>query len=223
MEKDLDTEKSQALAEKLLGPIQAVIDRVRVNNPLTHYIKGGVSVKLSNDPIEVWLVTKDQEWARFFIQHGRNKKGKYDNTWVDITIASSFGSWHYHWGYCGDYPNWWEFFRPEEIDYVMGKFMGDNAKIFDLEVSMKEAFATILNDRRCDVITKEGARSVYEDLHHIKNSGDMSEGTFLNALGDIPWFTDDYWERSFSTINPTAQAFWDHLWVPWIEGVAELG
>ena len=149
MMKDLGTEKAQDSANNRSGPIRAIIDRVRVNNPLTHYIKGGVSVKLSNDPIEVWLVTKGREWARFFIQHGRNKKGKYNNTWVDITIASSFGAWHCHWGHCGDYPNWWEFFRPENIDYVMEKFMGDQAKVFDMETSLNAAIQSLFDARRC--------------------------------------------------------------------------
>lgn len=164
------------------------------------------------DDIEAYYISNEGEWAYFYVRHG---KSNYGNNWITVTINSSFETFSYQWGHIGD-RSWKQFLHnPDNMDYIMGKFlMGtEHTRNFDFYKSIDNIKSIILEDRKNKLLSKKEVRFIYEWLSEMDS---CSLDLFLHQLYEIPYFSDtEVYELIVEDFSPWVKNFWDTLWVPW--------
>ena len=154
------------------------------------------------------------EWADILVIHGARE----NTNWVSVVVHSSYGTYGYNWQNIGQ-TDWWVFLNGLDIDYCLGKMMKpDELREFDHDKTVKNMKQYILEHRRQDVISGNGAREAWNELDEIEWSTD--DRMFLDRIYNIPVFADEYWEWPYYSISGSAQGFWDRVWRPWIMSVA---
>lgn len=178
-----------------------------------------VHVRKSNAPLERYRILDKNEFAEIFVEAGRNETASgQDNGWVTVTIRSSFGSWGHHWSAIGD-RDWREFLSGMDIDYAMGKFMGQSLMVEDLAGTIKNLHEHIAELREFSGISAEEEKRLRED--YTEDEFDTVDELFSAFSSEGGTISDGYWELGATKRNPTADAFWERLWIPFCTYLTE--
>lgn len=167
------------------------------------------------------------------VYHIRGKTAEGWSTWGDIVLICSkesvevlaytdFGTFGYYWSHCGMDPK--RFLCKINKDYTMGKFRGNELYIPDPDEYHEEVKKHIINSRLEGCLTKDQARSAWEDLLTILE--DHVEGDLMyQALMESEHFDSvfgDYENLPDATkMDPHCESFWKHIWLPFVANLKE--
>ena len=175
-------------------------------------------------PVHVYRVYNGGEWAMFYVRSGMLKTDRgYDSRWVDLTIASSHGTWSNFWASVGQ-RDWWEFLSQVNKDYVMRKLFGTD---FEVLVDVEAAFVT-LKDQLTDDVKSWGTENAPKYREWIKEvRSRLDEEDDIQSLFDI-WNIvtgrdDPIWEYNLRTVNPVVDRVWEQFWLPFTETIKTEG
>lgn len=157
----------------------------------------------------------------------------------EILIHSSFGSWANSWGHCG--VSFDKFLMKIERGYCADKFMGEKARVFDGEATVRELRTSLIEARRTGGLTRNDARSIWDWIEEneldLQSGGNefvyrmnecAREAEWEDALTGRPdWdtgpgrgalhFLEEPWDRIRTDIDKQFEGFWRDLWPVFIE------
>lgn len=152
-----------------------------------------------------YIVQKDGEYARFFVDHGVGQSG---NQWACLAIMSSYGNYGYFWSHMG--MSYHEFLAKIDFGYAMSKLTGGNYMEFDIDETIKRLRKETLEDRRIGGIDKKEARNIYSTLEILENERPRTTGEFYQITSDNDVYFDD--EVTSEKPNASSVGFWKTLW-----------
>lgn len=156
---------------------------------------------------DTYVVSKNGEHGTFFVRSGE----RYGNTWLQLTINSTFGTFGYMFGAIGGTPA--SFLSDVGFDYLMGKLMGADAMVFDASTTAKSVKELIVRHRRRDDLSNHEARQLWDALEEAVDLHHPSEDLFFVALAEEPLFFDwEVWSIARRVPSPQAVGFWETLW-----------
>lgn len=142
---------------------------------------------------------------------------------VLVMASSDFGDYSYRWNSCGCEPK--EFLCSVDFEYAMQKMM--NGKLYKQDTSayftqIKEQIKEALEE---DVITKEEAQEVTEEMESICDEYESSHELLRYQLYEHSFFDKIFGDSeglpSARKIDVQAKQFWDKIWLPFISSLKD--
>lgn len=162
------------------------------------------------------LVNQGQD-ADIFIEHGEDTIRGQRECWLNITIRSSLGNWGAHWDLLGD-RDWREFIATSCLDPVFAKFAGDKRFTADLNATARKAVIRANELEAIGEITESEHADILEDIDAWRGS-DIN--LFILTMARSPAFRESYSDLVVLTMDPNIVCFWESLWLPWRNEMAE--
>jgi hypothetical protein len=142
-------------------------------------------------------------------------------------IHSSFGSWGQHWNACG--APFKEFLHELDFEYLFGKLMGSEFKVFDGAGSFREILGRVASHRREGYLDKAQARELWTALQDAREEAESSSDQFVESMeyiaaqvrGRSAKLMQESWEYIATQPDPQAQGFWRELWPTFKEALAQ--
>jgi len=156
---------------------------------------------------DTYTVSNAGEHGTFFVRTGE----RYRNTWLQLTVQSTFGTFGYTFGAIGGTAA--AFLSDVSFDYLMGKLMGNDAMVFDAATTARSVKELIVRHRRRDDLSNHEARQLWDALEEAVDLHHPSEDLFFVALSEEPLFFDwEVWDIARRVPSPQAVGFWEKLW-----------
>ena len=144
------------------------------------------------------------------------------NTSVSVTATSDYGTFDHRWTHCGGEPK--QFLCGLDFQYTMKKLTNGGLYVADTEAYGNEIKERIIEARKDDCISKEDARTAWDEMLSIYEEYDGGD-LFFHALYDHEFFTvifGDYEALpSAEKYCNRAVDFWGDVWVPFIDSLKE--
>lgn len=158
------------------------------------------------------LVTTDAVFQQIAVRHNGDHARLL---WQDdgrVILVSSYGNWSYFWSHRGDrsVP---EFLVDLDIDYMGSKMLGCESQEFDDKGTSQAIRETILEYRREGSITKEQARSEWEEVECLEDG----EYDFRQWYEASEHLGPDCYELRRTKTNSNWYWFWKRIWEPLIQ------
>ena len=173
---------------------------------------------IERKPAVAWTLRNCGDFAEIFVRHGQRRDRSGPNTWVTVSIVSSYGDWGYFWSHCGHRP-WWRFLADLDRQYAMEKFMGDGYRLASVEATLKGMRANLIERRRGGDLSAEAARGAF-DVLALHDGGDSLDAV-MHAASGTRAFGDCYFDMVRTEVSPQAIGFWDTFWTPWVAHLRE--
>jgi len=172
----------------------------------------GFSVTTSH-PV-MFHVNNHGEYAEIAIRHGTTD----GRGWVSVSVRSSYGNFGHFWNHIGS-DKWYDFLNQVDLHYAMKKMSDRSIYEFDAEETLRDLRKKTCAYRRDGTITREEARSIWDDLTFYLDENAGPE-LFCSHLRCHDVFVDDTSGNLVYCLRPSIQGFWDRVWRPWIMYVA---
>lgn len=139
---------------------------------------------------------------------------------VSVTVTSDYGTFDHYWSHCGGEPK--AFLTGLDFDYTMKKLSGGSLWVADTCAYENEIKDRIIECRKDDCISKEDARTAWDDMLAINEEFDGGD-LFFHALYDHDMFTSIFgdYEAMPSATKYCGRCviFYNDIWMPFIESL----
>jgi hypothetical protein len=150
--------------------------------------------------VERFIIRAHHEWAFVYI----------DETTGVFACYSSFGSYNYCWTHIGT-RTLKEFLLDLDFDYFMGKTRGLAYKQFSADATLTGIKEYIIEGRRDGWISKEVARTAWEEAVDLQSSHDFF-GEFCASKVLMGIYGGDYCGVAREALTGNAKGFWEKIW-----------
>lgn len=158
---------------------------------------------------DAYCINNNGEWARIFIQSGCHANG---TRWGMISVISGFGNFGHTFGNVGA-SSFERFLAGLNYHYLIGKFFGVEADVFDAEATAKKLRTEILRERRSGEMLPVEAREFWDGLDDLEGLH-SSEAFITGLVNPAGRFLNDWelWDCAITKPNPQAEGFWSEIW-----------
>lgn len=192
------------------------------------------AMHIRKSTMDVYDIQHQSEWATIALREWtRDPAPERGPIYCgEILIHSSYGAWAYTWTSCGS--PFRTFLAEIDFGYAFSKFMGHGLREFDANASLAAIQRKIIDLRRSRDISEKTARMAYacvdnkagyidntsefitacDDIRSELQADDTPEPALIALFVD-PWDSEFTRHRS----NPSAVAFWNKLWGPFIDAL----
>jgi hypothetical protein len=141
---------------------------------------------------------------------------------VSVMATSDYGTFDYHWSHCGGEPK--NFLCGLDFQYTMKKLTNGNLYTPDPSGYREEIKSSIIESRKDEGLTKEQARTAWDEMLCIHDEYEKGE-LFFNALYNHALFDNVFGEAEYlpSSTQPDhcAVNFWNDVWTPFINSLRQ--
>lgn len=173
---------------------------------------------IERKPAVAWTLRNGYDFAEIFVRHGQRRDRSGPNTWVAVSIVSSYGDWGYFWSNCGHRP-WWCFLADLNRQYAMEKFMGAGYRPASVEATLNGMRANLIERRREGCLSAEDAREAWDVLALCDGGGSLD--AVMHTASVTRAFGDCYFDMVRTEVSPHAIGFWERFWTPWVAHLRE--
>jgi hypothetical protein len=137
---------------------------------------------------------------------------------VSFTATSDYGTFDYRWTHCGGEPK--AFLCKLDFQYAMKKLTGGKLYIPNPNGYRKEIKEKIIEARKENYLTKEQAKTAWDEMLAIQDEYKKGE-IFFNELYEHEFFEQVFGDceglPSSTEPDHCAVDFWNEIWTPFIQ------
>lgn len=171
-----------------------------------------MTVTIEEKPARQITIRDGFAWAHIFLREGVGEcSDGSPRYWATIAVNSDYGSFGYTWSHMGEPTS--AFVADLDFSYAMQKFLGDRFHVpMESEDCCDKVRAIVLERRRHDGMTKEDARSLWNETGP---DADFFGFDFLRELDERTggaMYRNELWDSRWTEPCPQARGFWRDIW-----------
>ena len=177
-----------------------------------------MTATITKKMIQAYEVRNDGDFGNVSIEEISYQVEGRERHACRVMTTSSFGDYGYFWSHCGVRGK--KSLVGMSMDYCMGKFMGRELQVFDLDATLKAMRKPLLEDLRKREITSRMAREYWDCIDNIESERPDSESMFVtmcyehfSGIRNDDRYSEP-WHYTTTRYNSEAIGFWNKIWMP---------
>lgn len=170
-------------------------------------------MSVTKNKIDCYRVRNGHEWATIAIQGWRSGEGDHVREGGEILVNSTFGQWATSWGHMGSPIR--KFLLRINDDYLMQRFLGVEADVFDGEATLLAWKRELARARRARELTADQFQQIWDDTSF--DPAGNADVFWHRVLAAQPSdchssLFDEPWTLTIKRTNPQAVGFFREIW-----------